>query len=141
MREADAMALVLNDFEPGADPLRALNDLLTDMILADMDVVENRRSRLKKEKARPLEETVLERCAKSLENEESLRNLTFTADEENLLSGFGFLSRKPVLVLFNQVDDKAGQELAPRLYNRIATARSRRSGSCRQGRDGGRAVR
>jgi GTP-binding protein YchF len=114
MREADAMALVLNDFEPGADPLRALNDLLTDMILADMDVVENRRSRLKKEKARPLEETVLERCAKSLENEESLRNLAFTADEENLLSGFGFLSRKPVLVLFNQADDKAGQQLAPR---------------------------
>jgi GTP-binding protein YchF len=111
MREVDAMALVLNDFEPGADPLRALNDLLTDMILADMDVVENRRVRLKKEKARPLEEAVLERCAKALENEESLRNLAFTSDEENLLSGFGFLSRKPVLVLFNQGDDKAGQEL------------------------------
>jgi GTP-binding protein YchF len=113
MREVDAMALVLNDFEPTADPVRALNDLLTDMILADMDVVENRRSRLKKEKARPLEEVLLERCAKTLENEESLRNLAFSADEENLLSGFGFLSRKPVLVLFNQSDDKAGQELAP----------------------------
>jgi GTP-binding protein YchF len=111
MREVDAMALVLNDFEAGADPLRALIDLLTDMILADMDVVENRRSRLKKEKARPLEEAVLERCARALENEESLRNLAFTADEENLLSGFGFLSRKPVLVLFNQRDDRAGQEL------------------------------
>jgi GTP-binding protein YchF len=111
MREVDAMALVLNDFEPGAEPLRALNDLLTDMILADLDVVENRRARLKKEKARPLEETVLERCAKALEAEQSLRNLSFTADEENLLSGFGFLSRKPVLVLFNQGDDKAGQEL------------------------------
>jgi GTP-binding protein YchF len=113
MREVDAMALVLNDFEPAPDPVRALNDLLTDMILADMDVVENRRSRLKKEKARPLEEVLLERCAKTLENEESLRNLAFNADEENLLSGFGFLSRKPVLVLFNQSDDKAGQELAP----------------------------
>jgi GTP-binding protein YchF len=114
MRDVDAMALVLNDYEPGADPLRALNDLLADMILADMDVVENRRSRLKKEKARALEEALLERCANTLENEASLRNLAFTADEENLLSGFGFLSRKPVLVLFNQSDDKAGQELAPR---------------------------
>jgi GTP-binding protein YchF len=119
MREVDAMALVLNDFELDADPWRALNDLLADMILADMDVIENRRARLKKDKARPLEETLLERCAKSLENEESLRNLTFTADEETLLSGFGFLSRKPVLVLFNQGDDKAGQELAPRYVEEL----------------------
>ncbi len=119
MREVDAIALVLNDFESGADPLRALNDLSTDMILADMTVVENRRSRLKKEKARPLEEAVLERCATALEKEESLRNIAFNPDEENLLSGFGFLSRKPVLVLFNQGDDKAGRTLAPRISDEL----------------------
>jgi ribosome-binding ATPase len=112
MREVDAMALVLRDFEPDADPLRQLNDLLTEMILADLTVVENRRTRLKKEKARPQEEALLERCAATLENEESLRNIEFSGDEENLLSGFGFLSRKPVLVLFNQADDKAGQPLS-----------------------------
>jgi GTP-binding protein YchF len=112
MREVDAMALVLRDFELDADPLRQLNDLLTEMILADLTVVENRRTRLKKEKARPQEEALLERCATTLENEQSLRNLEFTADDENLLSGFGFLSRKPVLVLFNQADDKAGQPIA-----------------------------
>ena len=111
MREVDAMALVLRDFEP-ADPLRQLNDLLIEMILADLTVVENRRARLKKEKARPQEEALLERCATTLENEESLRNLAFSADDENLLSGFGFLSRKPVLVLLNQADDKAGQPLS-----------------------------
>jgi ribosome-binding ATPase len=112
MREVDAMALVLRDFEDGADPLRELNDLLTEMILADLTIVENRRARLKKEKARPQEDALLERCATSLENEESLRNLEFSADDENLLSGFGFLSRKPVLALFNQADDKAGQPLS-----------------------------
>lgn len=112
MREVDAIALVLRDFETGSDPLRELNDLLTEMILADLTVVENRRNRLKKEKARPQEEELLERCARALENEESLRNLTFSAEEENLLSGFGFLSRKPLLVLFNQAEEKAGQPLA-----------------------------
>ena len=106
MREVDAIALVLGDFAPGAGPLKDLNDLLTEMILADLTIVENRRSRLKKEEA------LLERCAKALENEESLRNLRFSNDEENLLSGFGFLSRKPLLVLFNQADEKAGQPLA-----------------------------
>lgn len=112
MREVDAMALVLRDFEPDADPLRQLNDLLTEMILADLTVVENRRTRLKKEKARPQEEALLERCATTLENEQSLRNLEFSAEDENLLSGFGFLSRKPALVLFNQADDQAGQPLS-----------------------------
>lgn len=111
MREVDAMALVLRDFEADADPLRELNDLIAEMILADLTIVENRRARLKKEKARPLEETLLQRCAAALENEESLRHLEFSASEENLLSGFGFLSRKPVLVLFNRADSAAGQPL------------------------------
>ncbi|MGE5302158.1 MAG: redox-regulated ATPase YchF [Alphaproteobacteria bacterium] len=113
MREVDAIALVLRDFESGGAPMRELADLLTEMILADLTVVENRRNRLKKEKARPQEEELLERCSKALENEQSLRTLNFSAEEENLLSGFGFLSRKPLLTLFNQAEDKAGQPLAP----------------------------
>jgi ribosome-binding ATPase len=113
MREVDAIALVLRDFDGHADPLKELNDLLTEMILADLTVVENRRVRLKKEKARPLEDGLLERCAKALENEQGLRNLVFSADEETLASGFGFLSRKPLLVIFNQADEKAGQPLDP----------------------------
>src|SRR6185295_876259 len=111
MREVDAIALVLPDFEAEAKPLRDLNALLTEMILADLTVVENRRSRLKKEKARPQEEALLERCAAALENEESLRNLSYSADEETLLSGFGFLSKKPLLVLFNRGEHEAGKPL------------------------------
>lgn len=111
MREVDAITLVLRDFDGGANPLKELNDLLTEMILADLTVVENRQSRLKKEKARPLEDALLERCARALENEESLRSLEFSADEKNLASGFGFLSRKPLLLIFNQAEDKAGKPL------------------------------
>src|SRR5919109_1187766 len=113
MREVDAIALVLRDFDGDVDPLKELNDLLTEMILTDLTVVENRRIRLRKEKARPLEEGLLERCAKALENEQSLRNLDFSADEETLASGFAFLSRKPLLVIFNQADEKAGKPLDP----------------------------
>jgi GTP-binding protein YchF len=111
MREVDAITLVLGDFVAGAQPLKELNALLTEMILADLTVVENRRGRLKKEKARPQEEALLDRCARALESEESLRNLVFSAEEEALASGFGFLSRKPVLVIFNRSDDKAALPL------------------------------
>ena len=111
MREVDAITLVLGDYSADAKPLKELNALLTEMILADLTVVENRRNRIKKEKARPQEETLLERCLQALENEESLRNLAFSADEENLASGFGFLSRKPVLVIFNRPEAQAGKPL------------------------------
>ena len=107
MREVDAITLVLRDFDADANPLKELNGLLTEMILTDLTAVENRRGRLKKEKARPQEEALLERCAAALESEESLRNLEFTADEESLASGFGFLSRKPLLVIFNRSEEKA----------------------------------
>jgi GTP-binding protein YchF len=113
MREVDAITLVLRDFDGEADPLKELNDLLTEMILTDLTVIENRRIRLKKEKARPQEEGLLERCANALENEQSLRNLDFSADEETLASGFAFLSRKPLLVIFNQADENAGKPLDP----------------------------
>jgi ribosome-binding ATPase len=111
MREVDAIALILRDFDSNANPIKELTDLLTEMILADLAVVENRRNRLKKEKARAQEEALLERCGQALENEESLRTLRFSADEEHLASGFGFLSRKPLLVIFNQSEQKAGQPL------------------------------
>lgn len=111
MREVDAITLVLRDFGSAVNPVRELTDLLTEMILADLTVVENRRSRLKKEKARPQEEALLERCTQALENEQSLRSIQFSADEENLASGFGFLSRKPLLVIFNQAEEQAGRPL------------------------------
>jgi len=113
MREVEAMALVLCDFDPGADLLKDLNGLLAEMILADLLVVENRLVKLKKEKGKEQESLLLERCRKSLESEESLRGLSLTPDEENLISGFGFLSRKPLLALFNTSDERAGKPLLP----------------------------
>ncbi len=113
MREVEAIALVLRDFEPKTDPLGELNDLLAGMILADLVVVENRLAKLKKEKGKEQESLLLERCRKTLESEESLRVLSLTPDEENLISGFGFLSRKPLLALFNTSDERAGKPLLP----------------------------
>ena len=113
MRDVDAIALVLCDFGSDATPLKELNSLLAEMILADLAVVENRLARLKKEKARPQEPELLERCRKALENEESLRDLSLSTEEEALLAGFGFLSRKPVLALFNATDEQAGKPLLP----------------------------
>jgi len=113
MREVEAIALVLRDFGPEAEPLKELGDLLSEMILADLVVVENRLAKLGKEKGREQEAPLLERCRKALENEQGLRSLSFLPEEENLITGFGFLSRKPLLALFNTSDERAGQPLLP----------------------------
>ncbi len=42
MRDVDAMALVLGDFDGASEPMKELKDLLAEMILADLVVVENR---------------------------------------------------------------------------------------------------
>ena len=111
MRDVDAMALVLRDFDGSSEPLKELRDLLAEMILADLAVVENRLARLKKEKGKEREAEALARCLKTLESEESLRASSFSPDEETLLSGFGFLSRKPVIALFNVAEERAGKEI------------------------------
>jgi GTP-binding protein YchF len=111
MREVEAIALVLRAFEPDSKPLKELDELLTEMVLADLVVVENRLQRLKKEKGKEGEGRVLQRCQETLDKGTSLRRLSFSVDEENLLSGFGFLSRKPALTLFNVADEQAGKDL------------------------------
>lgn len=111
MREVDAFAAVLRDFLPDVDPLKELGDLLTDMILADLEVVEKRLAKMRKEKGKEKEIALLERCSKALESEQGLRTLSLLPDEENLLSGYGFLGRKPVLAVFNTGEDRAGKPL------------------------------
>jgi GTP-binding protein YchF len=111
MREVEAIALVLRSFEADSKPLRELDALLDEMILADLAVIENRVTRLKKEKGREGEERVLRRCQETLDQGVSLRRLSLSADDESLIAGFAFLSRKPALALFDLPDEQAGKGL------------------------------
>lgn len=111
VREVDAVTLVLADFATQRNPMRELKDLLAEMILADLGIVEKRLSRLRKERGSEIEIKLLERCFELLEGEQGLRELSMTPEEEYLLSGFGLLSRKPVLALFNTSDERAGKPL------------------------------
>src|SRR5215510_4657642 len=122
MREVEAIALVLRSFEADSKPLKELDELLDEMVLADLVVVENRLARLKKEKGKEGEGRLLQRCHEALDQGLSLRTVPLTAEEELLLSGFAFLSRKPVLALFNLADNQAGKDLAPE-YSREVEAR------------------
>lgn len=114
VRNCDAFLAVVRDFEnpavpasSGVDPARDLRHLEVELILNDLAIAETRMERIEKElrigkkQAEP-ELRLLERVKAILEHERPLRGEPFGADEERLLRGFQFLSRKPLLAVYNQ---------------------------------------
>src|SRR5262245_27733905 len=106
MREVDALCQVVRAFQdPGTgdppQPLREIRDLEAEMVLADLELVEKRLERLKKEKGKPTEEAALQTVKTHLEAEQALRSLDLPAADWALFSGFRFLSQKPLLLVLN----------------------------------------
>ncbi len=121
LREVDAMVQVVRAFDdPLADeppaPVRDLNAFQAELILADLAVIEKRLERIRKEamkaREREMEKDLLTRCQGTLEEELPLRSLEFLPEERTLLSGFAFLSVKPLLVVYNS-DETALQQPLP----------------------------
>src|SRR5579863_7474543 len=111
LREVDALAHVLRVFDDPAvphsagsiDPLRDAVTLDLELMLSDLDQVERRLERLEKDlkkKKDPLlerEQVLLVRCRESISAEKPLREVEFTPEERKLLTGFKFLSQRPML--------------------------------------------
>ncbi len=97
------------------DPARDLANLDTEFLLADMITAETRLDRIAEhlnkgakavERNMLLEDRILfSRILDELSNSIPLRDVNLTDDEINCLSGYSFLTLKPVLVLFNVSED------------------------------------
>jgi ribosome-binding ATPase len=115
-RNADALLHVVRAFDDealgAADPRRDIIDLETELILADLEVVERRLERLeaslrrRKTDADAKERDLLASVKAPLEAETPLRALALPESETKLLRGFTFLSQKPILHCLN-VAEKA----------------------------------
>ncbi len=125
LRVVDALAHVLRIFDSdtvphekgSVDPVRDLEDVDMELVLSDLVVVEKRMERLDKDRKKikspelDLEFALLEQCKKLLEENQPLRNMELSADDEKRIRGFQFLSQKPMLYVLN-----LGEEDAPRLH-------------------------
>ena len=115
-RNADALLHVVRGFPDdtlgAAAPRRDIIDLETELILADLEVVDRRLERLeasikkKRLEAEVAEQAVLQRFKEALESETPLRAVELHADDEKVVRGFTFLSQKPILHCVN-LDEKA----------------------------------
>lgn len=123
LSQMDGFVQVIRCFADGSlphpagsvDPARDLASLHSEMMLNDLIVVERRLERLQEEIARGggrdkaqavAERELFERLQNALTDEVPLRALEFNQDEKKQLSGFGFLTQKPMLLLFNNTDGK-----------------------------------
>jgi GTP-binding protein YchF len=113
VRPCDALIHVVRNFhQPGGEAPHPQEDFLkleTDMIFADLIVVEGRIERLDLDKKRGKEisaeeRRLLEESLRMLEDQAPLRDNPELANA-HLLKGYTLLSAKPVLVLFNNDDE------------------------------------
>ena len=129
MRDMDALCHVLRAF-PGAsesapDPAGELEILETEALLADLEVIEQRVERLRKEGKKTPELALLARVSDALEAESALRDIGLDAIERKTLSGFGLLTLKPLLVVHNVAEVDIGRPPPPAL---LAEAAARGAG-------------
>ena len=129
MRDVDALCHVLRDFADDAgsapDPIGDLETLETEALLADMEVIEARVERVRKEGKKTPELALLERVRDALEAETPLRRLDLDGFERKALSGYGLLTLKSLLVVRNVGEDEIGSSPPPAL---LAEAEARGTG-------------
>lgn len=116
-RELDALLIVVRAFDaPGAaapDPLRDLEEVRGEFLLADLVIVERRLERLAEKSRKPTftdddrkEQALLGRIQSELEADRSISSLDLSADDRRRLSCFGFLSGKPLVVVASTPDGR-----------------------------------
>jgi len=102
------------------DAQRDIQNMESEFVLNDLIQVERKLERLQEEKKKGAgrekglierEQVLFERLHESLSNEIPLRDIEIDSEEDKLLSGFGFLSRKPMLIVLNLSEGQAAPHI------------------------------
>jgi len=124
IREQEALALVLRDFEDpaiegDANPVRDLNAFSDECILADLALVEGLLTRARKENLPPADRDRFERMRGVLEDGRPLRTLSADELDRDCLKSYRLLTDRPLLVVVNRDEDRAADPLPDDLARRI----------------------
>lgn len=124
VKTADALAAVVRNFsndvldstygEP--DPVRDADAIAAELVLADLVLVETRIERIEADHARgkktqqsEAEFKVMKLLQEGLNEDRPIREIELKLDQERLISGFQFLSQKPLMVVVNSSEANFGQ--------------------------------
>ena len=124
IRDQEVLCLVLRAFpnpalEQAPDPQAELEAFHTECLLADLDIVERRLDRAKKDKPDPHELAAFQTMKTTLEHELPLRSLPAAALNRDLLKGYALLTDRPLLVVLNCAEQDAAAALPQPLAKRL----------------------
>lgn len=125
IRDQEALCLVLRDFENPAlegapDPSADLEAFHTECIFADLEIVERRLERARKERADPLEIAAFELMTRTLEAERPVRSIPSEQLHRKFLRGYGLLTDRPLLVALNRAEETAAEPIPEDMTTRLA---------------------
>lgn len=127
IRECDLLAVVVRGFDSEYDEAKPLEDaagMISDLLLADMELVERKVARLQKDRASEQEKALFLRMQKALEEETWLKDLEFDKTEEELLKGYQLMTLKPVIVVVNVGEEHADESCATQFENLLASVKA-----------------
>ena len=119
IRSVDALVQVVRAyesplFETAPDPAKEAAAIGEELLLADLQVIENRLERIKKQLStrksgavvpEQVEQEVLLRMKATLDEFQPLRTVELSEDEKRIIKNFDFLTAKPVIVVANIGED------------------------------------
>jgi ribosome-binding ATPase len=113
------------------DPVRDVQTMDSEFLLNDMISVERKLERLNEEVKRPMgrekelverELVLFNRFHETLSKEIPLRDIEISEYEDKLLSGFGFLSRKPILIVMNTAEGQTAPDISyPHKHSKVVS--------------------
>ena len=120
VRTSELLVLVIRAFDTAgikAEPLKELSELMTEMLLADLGLVETRIDKIQKQLHKPIKDmakqkeelTLHQRLKETLESEKPLKTAINTPQELELVKPLGFLTLKPLVVVFNTAESNPAQ--------------------------------
>ncbi len=117
IREVDAIVHVVRCFEDGnivhvdgsIQPLRDIETIQLELIFSDLEALERRMAKTAKavraDKSLQGEMDFLNRIKETLESGQSVRKMSMTAEETEMLKSFNLLSAKPTIYAANVAED------------------------------------
>ncbi len=119
MRNADVLVHVVRVFEnpmlpESADPESHVQLFDDELVLLDLEILDKRKERWRKENRKGREVEVNDRCCEHLENGEPLRTLGLDEEHAASLRDVQLLSRKPLIVLYNLGEEEWESQAALR---------------------------
>lgn len=132
IKDGEAVVHVVRAFEDesimhplsNVNPVRDVSSFEAELILGDLEFVEKRLEKIKDQEKRgkkqdESDKKLLLKCQKALEEEKSLRDIEFNAEEKRLMLPYQFLTTMPEIIVLNIDESDINSDRTKKYHDEI----------------------